>query len=225
MHQRQDHHQDDRAGAQHQHRLDDLHPGGRQHAAERDVDDHGDADEDHRPVIGDPGQQSNQHAGAGHLRHQIGEVDDDSAGDRRQQRGSRLHPAADDVAEGIFAGVAHRLGNQEKHGAERDQRTERVERAVHAVQRRQPGKSEERRCAAPVAGQRKAVLRCGELAVGGVEVAGGGGAFRRPIGDAKRDQQDDAEDAKRDAHVRFPALICAAAVAASGSKRLPATRP
>ena len=58
-----------------------------------DVDDHGNADKDHRPVVGDAGEQTHQHAGAGHLRHQIGEIDDHGAGDRGEQRGARLHAA------------------------------------------------------------------------------------------------------------------------------------
>jgi hypothetical protein len=119
VHQRQHHHQDDRSGAQHQHGLDDLYPGRGQHAAECDVYDHADADENHGPVIADSGQQPHQHAGAGHLRHQIGEVDNHRSDDGREQRGARLHPAADDVAKRVLAGVAHRLGDQEQHGAER----------------------------------------------------------------------------------------------------------
>ena len=113
MDQRQDHHQDDRAGAQHQYCLDDLNPRRRQHAAEGDVDNHADANEKYRPVVGNSRQQPHQHAGSGHLRHQIGEVDNHRSRNGRKQGASRLHPAADDIAEGVFSGVPHRLRDQE----------------------------------------------------------------------------------------------------------------
>ncbi len=205
MHQRQDHHQDDRARAQHQRRLDDLHPGRRQHTAESNVDDHADADENHCPVVGNSGQQSHQHAGTSHLRHQIGEVDNHRSHNGREQGGSRLHPAADDIAQSIFSGIAHRLRDHKQYRAKGDERAKRVERAIHAVKRGEPGKPQEGSGAAPVAGQRKSILRRGKLAVGGVEIARGTRAPCGPIGDAKRDQQDDDEYAEREAHLNFPA--------------------
>ena len=211
--------------AEHQHRLDDLNPGRRHHAAETNIDDHADADENDRPVIGDSGQQSHQHAGSRHLRHQISEVDHDGACNRRQQRGARFHPAADDIAKSIFAGVAYWLGDQKQDRAKGDQRAKCVERTIHAEQRGQSSKAEKRRGAAPVARQRKTVFRRGELAVGGVEVTRRARALGGPVGDAERDQKNDNENRKCRVHREAPAPVMSeAALAASGSKTLLAMR-
>ena len=49
------------------HGLDDLHPGGGEHAAEGDVDDHQHADDDHRHPVVEAEQDLDQLAGADHL--------------------------------------------------------------------------------------------------------------------------------------------------------------
>src|SRR3990167_5673452 len=66
------HHQGHEAGTGEQHdRLDDLHPGGGQHAAEQHVEHHQHAHQNHRDVVVEAEQQLNQLAGTYHLRDQV----------------------------------------------------------------------------------------------------------------------------------------------------------
>ncbi len=66
------HHKGHKAGAeQQQYRFDDLHPGGRQHAAEQHVHHHQYANQHHGNVVVQAKQQLNQLTRADHLRDQI----------------------------------------------------------------------------------------------------------------------------------------------------------
>src|SRR3954447_4652966 len=67
----EDDERDQRRAAEEQARLDDLHPGGRLHAPEGDVDDHQDADDYNRPEVVEPEQQLDELAGADHLGDQV----------------------------------------------------------------------------------------------------------------------------------------------------------
>ena len=69
--------------------LDDLHPGGRHHAAEGHVDDHQRADQDDRIEVRQTEQQLDQLAGADHLRDQVKRHHRERA-DRRQAADRRL---------------------------------------------------------------------------------------------------------------------------------------
>src|SRR5262249_5972003 len=102
---------------------------------------------------------------------------------------------------------------QEQDRAEGDQWSERIERAVHAVEGGQAGETEECRGAAPVASQGKSVLRRREAAVGGIEIACGRRLPRGPPGYTDRYQKDDAENAKRYAHVSGSPRKCRSACA------------
>jgi hypothetical protein len=53
------------------HRLDDLHPGGRDHPAEQHVEQHDAADDQHRRPIRQTEQEVDEPAGADHLRDQV----------------------------------------------------------------------------------------------------------------------------------------------------------
>src|SRR5262249_468461 len=125
--------------------------------------------------------------------------------------------------ERVLAGVAQRLGDEEQDGAKRDQGAECVERAVHPVERGEAGEAEERCRTAPVAGQSESVLRSGEPAVGGIELARRLGALGRPIRDTERDQKNDRENRERRAHDDAPARAAAASPASLSKVRL-ATR-
>ncbi len=66
------HHQGHERGArQQQNRLDDLHPGGRQHATEQHVQAHQDPYQDHRHMVVQAEQQLDQLASTDHLRDQV----------------------------------------------------------------------------------------------------------------------------------------------------------
>ena len=125
--------QNDRAGAEHQHGLDDLHPARCQHTADSDIDDHAQTDQHYRDIIAKSKQQLDQKAGTRHLRNEIGKVDDDRTDDRCGERWWPAHPIHNDVANCVSAGVAQRFCDQEQNGAESNQRTDGVERAIHAV--------------------------------------------------------------------------------------------
>ena len=85
------------APRQQQHGLDDLHPSGREHAAEGDVDDHQDADDDDRHPVVQPEQDLDQLAGADHLGDQVERHDDNEPAaaarmrSRSGQAGTRRH--------------------------------------------------------------------------------------------------------------------------------------
>ena len=188
------HHED--AGHQ-QHGLDDLHPRGREHAAEDHVAEHEAAREDHGEREVDPDERLDQHARADHLRDQVERGHGQRAHRRRRARGPLAQPERQHVGDRELARVAHALGEQEHHGQERDEEPDRVQEPVEAVQEDQPGDAEERGRRQVVAGDREAVLEAGDLAAGGVERRRAGHALGRPVGDAERDREDDREDHDR----------------------------
>src|SRR6516165_12439443 len=106
----------------------------------------------------------------GHLRDQIGQIDDDGADNRGGERRRLTHPVHDNVPDRIRAGVAQRLGDQEQYGAERDQRSDSIERAIHAVERGEPCESQKSRGRAPIACERKTILRRSETFSSGIKV-------------------------------------------------------
>ena len=187
----------ERRAAEQQPRLDDLHPGGRDHAAEGHVDDHQHADDDDRPEIGQAEQQLDQLARADHLRDQIEGDDDQRASRRHGADRRRLEAIGDDVGEGEAAEIAQRLGHQEHDDRPADEKADRIDQAVIAEGVDQRRNAEKRRRGHVVAGDREAVLEAGDAAARGVEVLGGAGALRRPIGDAERQQDESSENDDR----------------------------
>ena len=130
--------------AQQQHRLDDLHPGRRDHPAEEHVGDHRHAD-DHDRRSRSGGRTS---AGSGCPRRPSAR-----SGRRSRSRACRCAAAMrtgvcrrrqrDDVGERVLAEVAQRLGDQEQHHRPADEPAGRVDQAVEARGRDQPGDAEE----------------------------------------------------------------------------------
>ena len=180
---------------QQQRRLDDLHPGGGDHAAEGDIDDHQHADQDDGDEIGQTEQQLDELAGADHLRDQVEGDRDQRARRRHGADRRRLQTIGGDVGEGVAAEVAQRLGHQEHDDRPADEEADRVDQAVVAGAEHQRRNAEERGRRHVVAGDRQAVLEAGDAAAGGVEVLRRSGALRRPVGDAERQQDEDGEDA------------------------------
>ena len=169
-----------RRADQQQRRLDDLHPGGGDHAAEGDVDDHQHADQDDRVEIGQAEQQLDQLAGADHLRDQVEGDGDQRAGRRHGADRRRLQTIGGDVGEGEAAEVAQRLGHQEHDDRPADEEADRVDQAVVAGAEHQRRNAEERGRRHVVAGDRQAVLEAGDAAAGGVEVLRRAGALAPP---------------------------------------------
>ena len=207
-----------RRAAEQQRRLDDLHPGGGDHAAEGDVDDHQHADDDDRPEIGQAEQQLDQLPGADHLRDQVEGDRDQRAGRRHRADRRRLQAIGGDVGEGEAAEVAQRLGHQEHDDRPADKEADRVDQAVVAGGEDQRGNAEERGRRHVVAGDREAVLEAGDAAAGGVEVLGRAGALRRPIGDAERQQDEGGEDDDR-GPIRSSLAVAGASAASAGAAR------
>ena len=117
---------------QQQHRLDDLHPGRRDHAAERDVEDHQHADDEHGVAVAEAEQQLDELAGTDHLRDEV-ERDDDE----RADGGKRAHrhcgePVGRHVGQAVAAEIAQPLGHQEHDDRPADQEADRVQQAVEA---------------------------------------------------------------------------------------------
>ncbi|MCY1420884.1 hypothetical protein D9M71_365210 [compost metagenome] len=181
-----------RAGQQ-QHGLDDLYPGGRQHAAEQHVEDHQDADQDHRDVVVQAEQQLDQLAGADHLRDQVeGHHHQRTAGG--QGADLRLPEAVGgDVGEGVLAEVAQAFGDQEEDHRPAHQEADGVDQAVVAGGEHQGGNTQEGRGGHVVAGDRQAVLEAGDAAAGGIEVGGRLAALGGPVGDAQGEQDETDE--------------------------------
>ena len=179
------------------HGLDDLHPGGGRHAAEQHVDHHQRADDDHRDPVLEAEQQLDQLPGADHLRDQVERHDDQRARGGEHAHRRLLEAERGDVGEGELAEVAQPLGHQEGDDRPADEEADRVDQPVEAADHHRRRDAEERRRRHVVAGDRQAVLEAGDAAAGGVEVGGGLGACRGPLGDEQRDDDEHAEHADR----------------------------
>ena len=191
-------------------RLDDLYPGGGDHAAEDDVADHQDADADDGGLVGDADQKRHQLACTDHLCGQVeggyGDGGDGGEGAHRLGRG----PEGEDVTQGVLAGVAARLGHDQEHGDVGHQPADRVHEPVVAVERDQAGNTQEGGRRHVVAGDGPAVLGAGDAAACGVEVGSGLGLLGGPDDDAHGDGDDDGEHADGDGLVglELPLLGC-----------------
>ncbi len=110
--------------------LDNLHPGGRLHAAEGDVDDHQDADDDDRIEVIEAEEELDQLSRADHLGDQV-ERDHDEGSGRGEDADLRLVEAeGGNVREGEAAEIAQTLGDQEQHDRPADEEADRIDQAV-----------------------------------------------------------------------------------------------
>ena len=188
----------ERRTGQQQHRLDDLHPGGRNHPAEEHVDQHHAADDRDGQLVRQAEEQPNQVAGAYHLRDQV-ERDHGQRADRGGDAHRHLlQPRGHHVREGVAAEVPQRLGDEEHHDRPAHQPADRVDQPVEAGKRHQPRDAQEAGRAHVVAGQRQPVLQRGDAAAGGVELLGRLHLPRGPHGDAERQHDEPEEEPDRD---------------------------
>ena len=188
------HAESDEAGAaQQQDRLDDLHPGCGQHAAERHIDDHQNANDDHGVDIVQTEQQPDQLPGADHLGDQIERNHGQRARCRQHADGRLRQSVRHHVGEGEAAEIAQPLRHQEHDDRPADQEADRVDQPVIARAVDQRGNPQERRRRHVVAGDREPVLEPGDACARGVELRPGARPLRRPIGDAEGEQHEAEE--------------------------------
>ncbi|MNQ55041.1 hypothetical protein D3C85_691230 [compost metagenome] len=191
-----EHHEGHEAGARKQQdRLDDLHPGSGQHAAEGHVADHERAHQHDGLEVGEAEQQLDQLAGTDHLRHQVHQRHGQGAEGRGQAHRGLFQAIGNHVGKGVLAEVAQAFGDQEQDDRPAGQHAQGVEQAVVAVHEHHRGDAEEGGRADHVAGDRQAVLEAGEAAAGSVEVGGRVGAQGGPAGDAEGEEDEQQEHA------------------------------
>ena len=198
-------HQDrDQRRAGHEHDgLDDLHPGGALHAADRHVEHHQQADRSDGDRLArvalDAQQQGHQRARADHLGQQVEDRHDHGRDTRGSAHRALMHPERQRVGHRVLAGVAQQLGDQQQGDQPGDQEADGVQEPVVARQRDDAGDAEERRRRHVVTPDRDAVLDSGEAATAGVEVGGRLGVLAGPQGDRKgqHDERDEQQDGQR----------------------------
>ena len=185
--------------ADQQDRLHDLHPGGREHAAEEHVGHHHDADDHDGRLVGDPEEELDEVPGADHLGDQVEGHDGERPEGGRDADRDLPEPEGDHVGEGVAAEVAQRLGDQEHHDGPPDQEADRVDEAVEPGQGHEARDPEEAGRAHVVAGEGEAVLQAGHGAAGRVEVLGAHRAAGGPEGDPEghRHEEEEPEDGGR----------------------------
>jgi hypothetical protein len=221
-----EHQQGDQGRAAHQQdRLDDLHPGGALHAAHDHVDDHEDADADDRQrlgrLAGQAEEQGDERARADHLGEQVEDRHRDGGDPGGGAHRLRAHPEGQHVGHGELAGVAHQLGDQQQRHQPGDQEADRVQEAVVAAERDDPGDAQERGGGHVVAADRQPVLGCGEGAAAGVEVGRVPGLPRGADGQEEGESDEEQEQDDRECLVAHrPAS--SRSLSASGSSLEPA---
>ncbi len=132
---------------------------------------------------------------------------------RLSSHGFVAQPECQHVGHRELTGVAQRLGHQQQHCQVGHQPADRVQEAVIAKERDQARDAEEGSSRHVVAGHSPAVLEAGDLTTGSVEIGGCLRAARGPVGNAKRDRDEDDEHQERRTHSLPPlsvVTICAA---------------
>ena len=181
-------------------RLDDLHPGRREHAAKHDIHEHQHTDADHRRSEIEADQLLDDHTRAHHLGDHV------EGGDcERAQRGQGTHRAGfqaigQQIGHGVFACIAQRLRHHEQNGDVGHEEAHGIHEAVVAAEADHAGDAEEAGRAHVVTRDGEAVLPAGDAAPGG-EVGAGAGVFLRcPKGDEQGERHEGEEHDERDGH-------------------------
>ncbi len=188
------HHDGHEAGSGEQHhRLDDLHPGGGQHAAKQYVEHHQDADQHHGHMVLQAEQQLDELAGTDHLGDQVeGDHHQRAAGGESAHLGL-LEAIGGHVGKGVLAEVAQPLRDQEQDDGPAHQKADGVDKTVVAGGVDQRRDAEERGGRHVVTGDGQTVLEAGDAPAGGVVVGGRAVALGGPVGDEQGRRHEDHE--------------------------------
>ncbi|MNO63788.1 hypothetical protein D3C76_545010 [compost metagenome] len=177
--------------------LDDLHPGGGDHAAEGDVDRHQQAHGNHRIVIGQAEQQLDQLPRPHHLHHQVKAHHRQRTEGRQGADAILIEAVGSDVGDGDAPQVADALGKQEQQQRPGDKEADGVQHTIEAVEEDHAGDPQQRRRRHVVPGQRQAVLETADAATGRVEIIHRPGLVGGPVRDAQGRDDEDQEHADR----------------------------
>ena len=180
------HHEGHESGTgQQDNRLDDLYPGGGQHAAEHHVHHHQHAYQDHSGAVVQAEQQLDQFARAHHLCNQVQRYHHQRTGSGKGTYRGLLQAIGGHVGKGEFTQVTQALGDQEQNDRPAHQEAHGVDQAVVAFFEHHGRNTQERRGGHVVTRNGQAVLEAGNATTAGVEVGGGLGAARCPVGDVE----------------------------------------
>ena len=187
------------AAAHEQYGLHDLHPCGGEHAAENHVNDHEDANPDHRGLVGHSGEQlTHKRAGTHHLRDHVEERDGQRAQRCSGPDGTRLETIGKQVSHRVLSGVAERFGDHEKHGQIGDQEAHRIHESVVPVEGDHSGDAKEAGSAHVITGDGESVLPTGDAAACGEIGAGARGTACAEVGDDEGREDEPKEHPESD---------------------------
>ena len=169
--------------------LDELHPGRRHHPGGDDNQRHRHADEDHPDRMGEPKERHDQIPGAHHLRDQIEDAHNQRRDRHRQLDATAVVFRVEGVGEGERPQRFDRLGDHKQGDDPPGQESDRVEKAVEAVEGDHPADAEEARRRKVIAGEGDPVDEPMDLAVSGIVTL-----RRLPLPPQPERQADDSED-------------------------------
>ena len=158
------------AASQQQTGLDDLYPGGGDHAAEGDIDHHQGPHNDHGHFIVQTEEQFDQLAGANHLGD---EVEADNSQRRDGGHGTDfalIQAVGGNVGEGESAQITQAICHQEQDARPAGEEGQHINVSIVALAVHHGGEAEQGRCRHIVTGNRQAVLEAGDATTGRVEV-------------------------------------------------------
>ena len=164
------HYGHERSARQQQNRLDDLYPGGRQHAAEQHVQAHQNAHQNHCNVVVQTEQKLNQLARPHHLRNQIKRHHYQRAAGRQRANLGLAQSIGRHIGKGVFAQVTQTLCDQKQNDWPAYKEADRVDQAVVARGVHQRGNTQKRRGRHVVARNSQAILKTGDFAARSVIV-------------------------------------------------------
>ena len=113
--------------------FDDLHPGGRRHAAEQHINHHQAANDNHSDPILETEQQLDQLTRTDHLRDQIESHHDQGAGSSKYTHRGLCKAVSSDVGEGEATQITQALRHQKRQNRPAHQKSDRVDQAIESA--------------------------------------------------------------------------------------------
>jgi hypothetical protein len=146
------------AARQQQDGLGNLHPGGCLHSANRDIDDHQDANAGDCIDIVSTKKELDELSRADHLGNKVEQYDHKATGRRDQPHRGSIQTKRRCIGKREAAQVAQPLGHQEQHDRPACQKAERINEAVKTCRIDERGEAEKRRRGKEVARDRQSIL-------------------------------------------------------------------